>query len=530
MRMEVSSAVKVYFEEHDYSFFTNLNGFFSFFEQRTKEFNKISKQEYNSILKSRKHKAVAFPIGYAKKILIDIKNKNENYFKTITIEDNRTAAPMTIPFKHPYKARDHLQKKAIAAFLKSKKNGYIVAPCGAGKTYMALKIAEELGEKVCIIVDETLLLDQWKEDILDLCGYPIEAFGELHGKKKNIEHKNITIVMKQTLVGSDEYIQEVSENFGFVVVDECHTAPTEIFTTLLMKLKPRYRLGLTATPERQDGNEFLIEANIGPKIAQLDQRELIALGSILESVIHPIFIMEKNDRLGQSFWDKKLKSFAKVMPNWRKLIDSLAERDKIHKVIAKNIYNKYLEGDHSAVILAETKWIKKYYEMLIEMGVKEDEIEIIEGKTAKDYRKEVIDRAKSGQIKIILTSKLLDKAISINILNAIHLVFPSKASGNVEQRVGRIARIHETKTSKPVVYDYIFDNYIFFKQLFNIFSFCRMKAYEKTSDTRVVKKLIEALKPYFEARSIQVREDERKKIIEKLSKDSVLKDHIIIIE
>lgn len=530
MRIVISSAVKVYFEEHDYSFFTNLNGFFSFFEQRTKEFNKISKQEFNSILKSRKQKAVAFPLGYAKRILADIRNKNYDYFKTITIEDERTIAPMTVPFKHPYKARDHLQKNAIAAFLKSKKNGYIVAPCGAGKTYMALKIAEVLEEKACIVVDETMLLDQWKEDIIDLCGYPIEHFGELHGKKKDIENKQFIIAMKQTLVGNEDYIKEVSENFGFVVVDECHTAPTEIFTTLLMKLKPRYRLGLTATPERQDGNEFLIEANIGPRIAQLDQRELIALGSILESVIHPIFIMEKNDRLGQSFWDKKLKSFAKVMPNWRKLVDALAERNKIHQVIANNIYNKYLEGDHAAVILAETKWIKKYYEMLITMGVKENEIEIIEGKTAKDYRKEVIDRTKSGEIKIILTSKLLDKAISINILNAIHLVFPSKASGNVEQRVGRIARLHETKKSKPVVYDYIFDNYVFFKQLYNIFSFCRMKAYEKTSDTRVVKKLIEVLKPYFEARSIQVREEERKKIIEKISKDVNFKDNIIIIE
>ena len=79
MKMIVSSAVKVYFEEHDYSFFTNLNGFFSFFEQRTKEFNKISKQEFNSILKSRKQKAVAFPIGYAKKILTDIKNKDYGF-------------------------------------------------------------------------------------------------------------------------------------------------------------------------------------------------------------------------------------------------------------------------------------------------------------------------------------------------------------------------------------------------------------------------------------------------------------------
>ena len=225
-----------------------------------------------------------------------------------------------------------------------------------------------------------------------------------------------------------------------------------------------------------------------------------------------------------------MKSTKKIMPNWRHLVDALFDRKKVHDVVTNNIYQKYLEGEHAAVILAETKWIKLYYEKLIALGVKENEIEIIEGKTSKDYRKDVIDRAKSGEIKVILTSKLLDKAISINILNAIHLVFPSKATGNVEQRVGRIARLHATKTSKPVVYDYIFDNYVFFKQLFNIFSFCRMKAYEKTSDTVVVKKLIDVLKPYFEAKSIQVREEERKKIIDVVSKLEQFKKHIIVID
>ncbi len=530
MRIVISSAVKVFYEENDNVFFGNLNNFFAFMEQRTKEYNKITKTEFNSILKSRAQKAVAFPIGYARKIMIDIKNKSNDFFKSITIEDQRTAAKMEVPFVHPYKARDHLQKEAIVSFLKSKRNGHIVAPCGAGKTYMALKIMEVLGEKTCIVVDETMLLDQWKEDIIDLCQYPVDRLGELHGKKKDIENKDILIAMKQTLAGNEEYVKYIADNYGFVVVDECHTAPTEVFTTLLMKLNPRYRLGLTATPERQDGNEYLIDANIGPKIAHLNQRELIKLGSILESIIHPIFIIEKNERLGKDFWDKKLKSTKKIMPNWRHLVDALFDRKKVHDVVTGNIYQKYLEGEHAAVILAETKWIKLYYEKLIALGVKENEIEIIEGKTSKDYRKDVIDRAKSGEIKVILTSKLLDKAISINILNAIHLVFPSKATGNVEQRVGRIARLHATKTSKPVVYDYIFDNYVFFKQLFNIFSFCRMKAYEKTSDTVVVKKLIDALKQYFGAKSIQVREEERKKIIDVVSKLEQFKKHIIVID
>ena len=85
MRIVISSAVKVFYEENDNVFFGNLNNFFAFMEQRTKEYNKITKTEFNSILKSRAQKAVAFPIGYARKIMIDIKNKSNDFFKSITI-------------------------------------------------------------------------------------------------------------------------------------------------------------------------------------------------------------------------------------------------------------------------------------------------------------------------------------------------------------------------------------------------------------------------------------------------------------
>ena len=79
MRIVISSAVKVFYEENDNVFFGNLNNFFAFMEQRTKEYNKITKTEFNSILKSRAQKAVAFPIGYARKIMIDIKNKSSSF-------------------------------------------------------------------------------------------------------------------------------------------------------------------------------------------------------------------------------------------------------------------------------------------------------------------------------------------------------------------------------------------------------------------------------------------------------------------
>uniref|UniRef100_UPI00262A2410 DEAD/DEAH box helicase n=1 Tax=uncultured Cetobacterium sp. TaxID=527638 RepID=UPI00262A2410 len=106
-----------------------------------------------------------------------------------------------------------------------------------------------------------------------------------------------------------------------------------------------------------------------------------------------------------------------------------------------------------------------------ELGVKEDEVAIILGETSKKQRKEMIAKAKSGEIKILLTSKILDKGISINNANVLFLLYPSKNTATLEQRVGRVSRTCEGK-KYAIVYDFIYDHPIFFKQFIKSYKHC----------------------------------------------------------
>ena len=50
-----------------------------------------------------------------------------------------------------------------------------------------------------------------------------------------------------------EYDESVFEGFGLVIYDECHHLGAEVFSRSLMKVGCEYTLGLSATPDRNDG-------------------------------------------------------------------------------------------------------------------------------------------------------------------------------------------------------------------------------------------------------------------------------------
>jgi superfamily II DNA or RNA helicase len=204
----------------------------------------------------------------------------------------------------------------------------------------------------------------------------------------------------------DEKIAKyLSENMSFVVIDECHTAPTEIYTSVITKLKPRYKLGLTATPRRQDGNQYMLENYIGSRHFIATQEDLYAVGSTIKPNVVTYLVLGKTSIM-EDHWNERLIKKVKKPIFWRGAINQWIARKSIHKKIASLICAAYKKNRSIAVILKEKKIITMYYDLLIEMGVDKDEIVIMIGDTEKDYRKEIIDDMKTFKKKIILTSKL----------------------------------------------------------------------------------------------------------------------------
>ena len=471
--------------------------------------NEVTYEEFLMLKIDEKNKKMLIPPGRA-----DIVERLKTFSPEII--DKRIEIKKEHKFKHAWGFRDELQKAFVMDFINSKtKNHYGVMSCGGGKTFSALKIAEELEVTTMIVVDEVSLLEQWKEDILDLCGYPEEHLGVIYGTKKIYKDKSIVLATKQTLANNPEIQEYLAERISYLVVDECHTAPTDVYTKAIEPLKPKYRLGLTATPKRQDGNQYLLENMLGTKHIEITQEQMFEQGSTLKPEVICYAILTGNKPLNSDNWVKKLNGNRKPA-FWQGVIKQWIAHKHIHKKITELVYKAYKQNRSIVMILKQKNVINMYKEMLVEIGIPEDEIMILVGDTDKEFRKEIIDDMKSFKKKIILTSKLLDKAISIPRLDTVFNVFPTKDETGTEQRLGRLTRLHPEK-NKPIFIDFVYDNYLFFEQLC-VRKFNRTNVYRKASDCKFVEKMIQEVNPYFMSKSEEEWKEERAKLRNSKSK------------
>lgn len=412
--------------------------------------------------------------------------------------DNTTKG-YKIQFKHKFEPRDDLQVEAIDSFCNNKKKYLLlIGSCGFGKTFCALKILEKLSLSTLVLVDENLLLDQWIENIEENCIFDLTKLGIVGKGKEDYIGKDIIIASKDTLINRPEIIEYLNEHIGFVIVDEAHVASADIFQKVLKNLSPSRILGLTATPKRSDGLSYLMHEQIGSICFKADRQKLLDLGSVMnpelrvlrvarENYFEKQFMKEKekkvnalksiepdkdgkykigNRKFTKATWEKRIKAANSLKTSdmdWQFLSSAVENDMATIKEISKIIYTHYKANDQSICICRKIEFAKKYLDTLKKMGVKENEIALILGETKSSERMELIEKAKNKELKIIITSSILDKGISIDSANVLFLLYPSKNENSTEQRIGRVSRTQKGKTN-AYVYDFIYDHGMFFSQ------------------------------------------------------------------
>jgi superfamily II DNA or RNA helicase len=164
-----------------------------------------------------------------------------------------------------------VQQEAMNALLKSR-GGILQLSCGSGKTVVALDFAARRQFPTLIIVDTTELMRQWREEIEAHLEVP-DGVGLIQGDVFDWK-KPIVLATYHTLANLAHLLpEEVRRWFGTIIWDEAHhiSAPTfsrsaDLFYGL--------RLGLTATPEREDGYHVVYNFHIGPIIYKNLSQEL----------------------------------------------------------------------------------------------------------------------------------------------------------------------------------------------------------------------------------------------------------------
>jgi len=334
------------------------------------------------------------------------------------------------------------QKEAFQKLM-SNQTGILSAATAFGKTIVALKMITERKVNTLILVHRKLLADQWVERINQFLGIPKRDIGYYSGTKKK-RTGIIDIAVMQSIVKKDKVEDWVSE-YGQIIVDECHHISAASFERIIRKCPAYYRLGLSATVIRKDGQHPIVLMNLG-EVHYTNTRSIPLFGQ-------KVFPHYTNFNIPVEV--NTTDAAEKATPSIQDIFHNLYINEERNKLIIHDIFNAYREGRECLVLSERLEHLDILKEALQEQI---STLFVLKGGLGKKYLKstmEAIQNTPSHEHKVILaTGKYLGEGFDLPSLDTLFLVFPFSWKGMLVQYTGRLNRASCGK-KEIRVYDYV---------------------------------------------------------------------------
>lgn len=152
-----------------------------------------------------------------------------------------------------------LQKAALEAleFYRSHsgwQKAIVVLPTGTGKTYLSAFDAQQIGGHILFVVHRLDILKQ-SQDAYDTV-WPKASKGILTGDAKENLEADVLFASKDTLYQDETLAMFYPTEFDYIIVDEVHHGQTPTYRKILSHFRPKFMLGMTATPDRLDRKDI----------------------------------------------------------------------------------------------------------------------------------------------------------------------------------------------------------------------------------------------------------------------------------
>lgn len=300
-----------------------------------------------------------FPIGLLDKVTKIIKEYGEYYNKDIRIDfiSHRDHQVMEKTYDYPdnpplFSIRDY-QQDAIDVFM-NKHAGIIHIATGGGKTFIATQIIKKCKAKVLWIIDRKELLIQTKKELEKHLGIKV---GTIMNNIADIQ--TVTITTIQTISKHLNDFYDYLYTVNFVIVDEFHKSAAETYQKTFARLpNTKYRLGLTATPYRDDGKDPILFAQLGEIIYSISAQDLMNKGYLVKPEI--IFYSTDYGGTGETYPEdyeitvsdnksrnEKVCSIARNYFIENKKILILTKLVKHGELLAETLFAKHIHGSIS---------------------------------------------------------------------------------------------------------------------------------------------------------------------------------------
>lgn len=360
-----------------------------------------------------------------------IRGKEEH----VQIEDGRCTVLPSRTFRESITLRDY--QEGIPELITARENGIIKLSTAYGKTIIALKVVSLLQQKCLVIVKDENIFTQFCHEVSRFFGD--DYLGTIKGSSFKVG--DITIATIQTLGNRIKEGKLSPDEFGLIIVDECHEFVTAKRAKTIQFFNAKYLYGMTATDRRTDGQGKAIYWLFGEKL--VDRK--------LETVTPSVHIMQCHEHIWVDEYAEMIKNHvSNVNRNVSIVMAIQSEVSQNKKII---VLTKRVE--HSQVLA----------EGLATAGV--TGVHIIGSHLKKEDRKDLLLslRAGSADFNVILgTFSMLSTGVDIPALDTLFIVGDLKSDVLAEQSAGRILRLFAGKTDPRIIDVHDMKNFVLLRQ------------------------------------------------------------------
>ncbi|MGH8050249.1 MAG: TOTE conflict system archaeo-eukaryotic primase domain-containing protein [Arenimonas sp.] len=323
------------------------------------------------------------------------------------------------------------QEAAVAGMLRFDA-GVLCAPPAFGKTVTAAAMIARRGVNTLILVHRTELLKQWQERLQAFLAIGKGVIGTIGDGKAKPTGK-IDIALMQSLSRQGE-VSPLVENYGHVIVDECHHVGAVSFDAILKRTKAKFILGLTATPIRRDGQQPIIFMQCGP----IRYTAATPTGAPHDLEVVP--------RSCNSLID--LPPEAGIQDVFRYLANDPTRTE----AIADEVREAFNRGRKVLVLTERTEHLDAIQKALNGM---EPPPFALHGRMSRKQRAILITTLEAlppnAPRVLLATGKLIGEGFDHPPLDTLVLAMPVSWKGTLQQYAGRLHREHASKTDVKII-------------------------------------------------------------------------------
>ncbi|MEA5572624.1 DEAD/DEAH box helicase [Calothrix sp. UHCC 0171] len=357
------------------------------------------------------------------------------------------------------------QNEALAAWKLAGRQGVVVLPTAAGKTYLAQMAMQSTPRTTLIVVPTLDLMHQWYAHLK--AAFPDADIGLLGGGSRDKSP-----ILVATYDSAAIHAETLGNMYAFIIFDECHHLPTDFNRVIAEYAIAPYRLGLSATPERSDGKHADLNILIGREVYRkraedlagkaLAEHEIVQIKvklSPLERERYKNLIKIRNDFLRESKislgslqgWQQFVMASArsqagrKAMLAHRQAKEIALGTDGKIRILADLLGEHF--PDRILIFTADNATVYKISNEFL--------IPAITHQTPVKERHEILTKFREGAYKSLVASHVLNEGVDVPAARIAIILSGTASAREYTQRLGRVLRKGQEVNKQAILYEVI---------------------------------------------------------------------------